>query len=124
MAKTLFEQLGCTYKRQNNYLVPHLTLPTEEENPIGIYGQRHLLYLKEHRRITYINLLSNGKLGAYLSEIDKQAQERFEILIKQMKQKQGITEQLKLDNWLEWIRQMNSICNQVDKLILDEIIYS
>lgn len=103
MAKTIFEEMGGTYVRQGDYLIPCLTLPTEKEQPIGLFGQRHLRYLKEHRKITYTNLLTSGKLNAYLADIDRQAQERLETLTEHMKQAQGITEQLKAENALEWI---------------------
>jgi hypothetical protein len=81
MAKSLFEQLGGTYHEENGYLIPDLRLPTEEEQPIGIWGQRHLEYLKHYRKVTYTNLLTSGKLNTYLADIDRQAQERFERLI-------------------------------------------
>lgn len=90
MAKTIFEEMGGRYERQGDYLIPCLTVPDEEEQPIGLFGQRHLRYLKEYRRGTYINLLTSGRLNTYLAEIDKQAQERFERLIEGMKQAQGI----------------------------------
>lgn len=101
MAKSLFKQLGGTYHEENGYLIPDLRLPDEEEQPIGLFGRRHLDYLKQYNRVTYINLLTNGRLNTYLAEIDKQAQERFERLIEDMKQAQGITEQLKAENALE-----------------------
>ena len=88
MTKSLFEQLGGTYHEENGYLIPDLRLPDEEEWPIGIFGQWHLEYLKQYRRITYINLLTSGSLNAYLAHIDKQAQERLERLIEDMKQAQ------------------------------------
>ena len=100
MAKTLFEQLCGTYHEENGYFIPDLRLPDEEEQPIGVFGRRHLDYLKQYRRVTYINLLTSGKLNSYLAEIDKQAQERFDRLIEDMKQSQGITEQLKTENAL------------------------
>ena len=89
MTKTIFEEMGGTYVRQGDYLIPCLTLPTEKEQPIGLFGKRHLWYLKEYHRLTYTNLLTRGKLNAYLADIDKQAQERFETLTEQMKQAQG-----------------------------------
>lgn len=107
--KSLFEQLGGTYHEENGYLIPDLRLPTEEEQPIGIWGQRHLDYLKQYRRVIYINLLTSGKLNTYLADIDRQAQERFERLIEGMKQTQGITERLKAENALEWIGRLNNI---------------
>ena len=89
MAKTIFEELGGRYERQGDYLIPCLTVPAEEEQPIGTWGQRHLDYLKQYRKVTYTHLLTSGRLNAYLADIDKQAQERFERLIEGMKQAQG-----------------------------------
>ena len=89
--KSIFEQLGGTYHEENGYLIPDLRLPTEEEQPIGTWGQRHLDYLKQYRRVIYTNLLTSGKLNAYLADIDRQAQECFERLIEGMKQAEGIT---------------------------------
>ena len=109
MAKTIFEQLGGRYERQGDYLLPCLTVPEEEEQPIGVWGERHLRYLKEYRRGIYINLLASGRLNAYLAEIDKQAQERFERLVEDMKQVQGITERLKAENQLEWVQRGNHL---------------
>ena len=103
MAKSLFEELGGKYEWQGDYLIPCLTIPAEKEQPIGTWGQRHLDYLKKYRKVTYINLLTSGRLNAYLADIDRQAQERFKRLIEGMKQEQGITEQLKAENALEWI---------------------
>ncbi len=91
MAKTIFEELGGKYEGQGDYLIPCIALPTEEEQPIGIWGQRHLNDLKQYRKVTYTNLLTSGRLNTYLADIDKQAQEPFERLIEGMKQAQGIT---------------------------------
>lgn len=124
MAKSIFEQMGGRYEKQGDYLIPCLTLPAEEEQPIGVWGQRHLRYLKEHRRGTYINLLTSGRLNAYLSELDRQAQERMERLTEGMKQAQGITEQLKAENALEWTGRMNNIRACVREIVEKEIIYS
>ena len=106
MAKTIFEEMGGKYERQGDYLIPCLTVPTEEEQPIGIWGQRHLDYLKQYRKVIYTNLLTSGRLNSYLADIDRQAQERFERLIEGMKQAQGITERLKEENALEWVKQI------------------
>ena len=108
MAKTIFEELGGRYERQGDYLIPCLNVPAEEEQPIGTWGQWHLDYLKQYRRVTYTNLLTSGKLNAYLADIDRQAQERFEQLIEGMKQAQGITERLKEENALEWVGQIKT----------------
>ena len=123
MAKTIFEELGGKYERQGDYLMPCLTVPTEEEQPIGIWGQRHLDYLKQHRKVTYTNLLTSGRLNAYLADIDMQAQERFERLIEDMKQAQGITEQLKAENALEWTERMNNIRACAREIVNNEIIF-
>ena len=124
MAKSLLEQLGGRYEKQGDYLIPCLTLPTEKETVIGVWGQRHLRYLKEYRRITYTNLLTRGRLNSYLADIEKQAQERFETLIEQMKQAQGITEQLKAENALEWVHRMNNIRACAKEIVEREIIYT
>ena len=124
MAKTIFEKMGGTYVRQGDYLIPCLTLPTEKEQPIGLFGQRHLWYLKKYHRLTYTNLLTRGKLNAYLADIDRQAQERFETLTEQMKQAQGITDQLKAENALEWTGRMNNIRACAGEIVNKEIIFA
>ena len=124
MEKTLFEQMGGTYEQQGDYLIPCLALPTEEEKPIGIFGQRHLRYLKEYHKIVYTNLLTSGKLNSYLADIDEQAQEMLFRLVEQMKQAQGITEQLKAENALEWTGRMNNIRACAMEIVNKEIIYA
>ena len=124
MAKTIFEELGGRYERQGDYLIPCLTVPAEEEQPIGTWGQRHLDYLKQYRRVTYINLLTSGRLNTYLADINRQAQERFERLIEGMKQAQGITERLKEENALEWVQHLNNIRACAREIVNEEIIYS
>ena len=96
----------------------------KKEKPIGLFGQRHLRYLKEHHKIIYTNLLTSGRLNAYITDIDKQAQERFETLIEQMKQAQGITERLKAENALEWVGKMNNIRACAMEIVNEEIIYN
>ena len=122
--KSLFEETGGTYTLQGDYYFPNLTLPAEENRPIGIWGQRHKRYLKEHRKATYTTLLTSGKLNTYLSGINEQAQERFERLIDGMKQAQGITEQLKAENALEWVRRMNNIRACAMEIVNKEIIFA
>ena len=100
---------GLWYELQGDYYIPCLILPAEKEQPIGLWGQRHLRYLKEYRRATYITLFTSGRLNNYLADIDRQAQERMERLTEQMKRVQGITEQLKAENALEWTQRMNNI---------------
>ena len=124
MTKSFFEEMGGRYEQQGDYLIPCLTLPTEKETGIGVWGQRHLRYLKEYRRITYTNLLTSGRLNFYLADIDRQAQERFEMLTEQMKQAQGITEQLKAENQLEWVRRINNILMCAREIVEREIIYA
>ena len=124
MRKTIFEKIGGEFERQGDYLIPCLALPPEEEQPIGTWGQRHLDYLKQYRKVTYINLLTSGRLNTYLADIDRQAQERFERLIEGMKQAQGITEQLKEENALEWTRQLNNIRACAREIVNEEIIYT
>ena len=104
--------------------IPCIALPTEEEQPIGTWGQRHLDYLKQYRRVTYTNLITSGRLNTYLADIDKQAQERFERLIEGMKQAQGITEQLKEENALEWTGRLNNIRACVREIVNEEIIFA
>ncbi|MCI8793422.1 MAG: TnpV protein [Eubacterium sp.] len=124
MEKTIFEELGGKYERQGDYLIPCLTVPVEEEQPIGTWGQRHLRYLKKYRRVTYLNLLTSGRLNTYLADIDKQAEELFFRLVEQMKQEQGITERLKEENALEWVKRMNNIRACVREIVEKEVIYA
>ncbi|MCI9598804.1 MAG: TnpV protein [Firmicutes bacterium] len=124
MAKTIFEELGGKYERQGDYLIPCIALPTEEEQSIGTWGQRHLDYLKQHRRVTYTNLLTSGRLNTYLADIDRQAQERFERLIEGMKQAQGITKRLKEENALEWTGRLGNIRACAKEIVEEEILYT
>ena len=124
MAKTIFEELGGKYERQGDYLIPCIALPAEEEQPIGTWGQRHLDYLKQYRKVTYTNLLTSGRLNTYLADIDRQAQERFERLIESMKQAQGITERLKEENALEWVQRLNNIRACAREIVNEEIIFA
>lgn len=117
------ENNGLWYELQGEYYLPCLTLPPEEEKPIGIWGQRHKRYLQKHKRAFYTTLLTSGKLNSYLADIDKQAQERLETLVEQMKQTQGITEQLKAENSLEWAGRMNNIRTCAMEIV-NEIIYT
>ena len=124
MEKSLFEQMGGTYTQQGDYILPNLTLPTKEKRPIGIWGQRHARHLKQHHKILYYNLLTSGKLNAHLAEIDRQAEEMFFRLVKQMAEREGVTEQLKAQNQMEWVGRMNNIRNGVAEIIYAEIIFS
>ena len=115
---------GLWYELQGDYYIPCLILPAEKEQPIGLWGQRHLRYLKEYRRATYITLFTSGRLNNYLADIDRQAQERFERLIESTKQAQGITERLKAENALEWTGRLNNIRACAMEIVNEEIIYA
>lgn len=118
------ESNGLWYELQGDYYTPCLTLPAEKEHkPIGLWGHRHKRYLQEHKRAVYITLLTSGKLNAYLADVDKQAEKRFERLVEQMKQSQGITEQLKTENTLEWVQRMNNIQACAREIVNKEIIF-
>lgn len=123
MEKSLFEQMGGTYTQQGDYVLPNLILLAENQ-PIGIWGQRHARYLKQHHRILYYSLLTSGKLNAHLAEIDRQAEEIFFRLIKQMANREGVTEQLKAENQMEWVRRMNNIRSSITEIINVELIYA
>ena len=123
MSKTIFEEMGGAYVRQGDYDLPCLSLPTEKENkPIGVWGQRHLRYLKQHRKVLYTNLLTSGKLNSYLADIDEQAEGMFFRLVKQMAEREGVTEQLKVENQMEWVGRMNNIRNRAMEIVNEEII--
>ena len=124
MAKTIFEEMGGTYTQIGDYLLPDLELPEKEQQPIGVWGQRHRRYLKEHRRATYTALLASAKLNSYLTDIDRQAEEMFVRLVKQMAANESITEQLKADNQMEWVRRMNNIRNRAMEIVNSELIYA
>lgn len=125
MKKSIFEEMGGTYIRHGDYLIPCLTLPKEEgQRFIGVWGQRHLRYLKEYRRTVYLNLFTSGQLNGYLADIEEQAQERFERIVEQMKQAQSITKQLKAENTLEWVGRMKNIWTCAKEIVDREIIYN
>ena len=125
MAKTIFAELGGNYVRQGDYLFPCLSLPTEKENRlIGVWGQRHLRYLKQHRKVLYTNLLTSGKLNSYLADIDKQAEDMFLRLIEQIANREGVTEQLKAENQMEWVCRKNNIRSRAMEIVNDELIYT
>lgn len=123
MEKSLFEQTGGTYSRVGDYMLPDLLPPQEETKPIGLWGQRHARYLKIHRKVTYYNLLTSGKLNSYLAEINEQAENMFFRLVKEYADKQGITEQLKSENALEWVQRLNNIRACVREIVEKEIVY-
>lgn len=124
MAKSIFEEMGGTYHEENGYLIPDLTLLTEEEKPIGIWGQRHLQYIREHKRLFYVNLLTSGKLNSYLADINEQAEELFFRLVKQLAEKEGITEELKSTNQMAWVGAMNNIRARAREIVYTDIVYA
>lgn len=125
MDKYIYDECnGLWYELQGDYYIPCLTLPTEKVQPIGLWGRRHKYYLQNHKRAFYTTLLTSGKLNAYLADVDKQAEERFERLVEQMKQLQGITEQLKSENTLEWVQKMNNIQACAKEIVEKEIIFA
>jgi len=115
---------GLWYELQGDYYLPCLTLPEEEAQPIGLWGQRHGQYLKEHRKATYITLKVEGKLNRYLADIDKQAEEMYHRLIKEMAEKQGVMETLKAEKPWEWIGLMNNIQTYAREVVNSELIYA
>lgn len=122
MVKSFFEEMGGTYHEENGYLIPDLTLPTEEKT-IGIWEQRHLRYIKEHKRLFYVNLLTSGKLNSYIANTNEQAEELFFRLVKEMTKKQKITEYLKATDQMLWVGKTNTIRNADMEIVNKEIIY-
>ena len=124
MAKTIFEEMGGTYVRQGEYNLPCLSLPAEKENkPIGVWGQRHQGYNRQYKRILYTTLITSGKLNSYLADIDEQAEGMFLRLVEQIANREGVTEQLKVENQIEWVRAMNSIQHRVTEIVNAELIF-
>ncbi len=123
MAKTIFEEMGGSYEMQGDYYLPCLSLPEEEQNPVGVWGQRHLRHIKEHKRTLYANLLTSCKLNSYLADIDEQAKEMFSRLVKQLAEKENVTEKLKAENQMLWIQKMNNIRNMAMNVVNMEVIF-
>ena len=121
--KSIFEQFGGVYTMQGDYRLPNLTLPAEEERPIGVWGQRRLNYLKHHRKVLYYNLLTSGKLHSHLADTEEQAQALFPRLVKEYAEKEGVTEQLKSTDNMVWVRKMNNIRNRAAEMVNNEVIY-
>ena len=118
------EQNGLWYELQGDYYIPCLELPTEkEERHIGVWGQRHLRYIQEYKKVFYINLLTSGKLQSHLADVEEQAQELFDRLMKQRAEREGITEKLKADNQMEWIGRMNALRSAVTETVNAEVIF-
>lgn len=123
MAKTIFEQTGGTYTIQGDYCLPDLTLPPEEERPIGVWAHRRRQYLKQHHKILYYNLLTSGRLHSHLSDVEEEAQLLFLRLVKEYAEKEGVTEQLKAENPTEWVRKMNNIRNRAAETVCNDLIF-
>ena len=120
--KSIFEQQGGTYTMQGDYRLPNLLPPTEEERPIGVWGQRRLNYLKHYRKVLYYNLLTSGKLHSHLADVEEQAQDLFSRLVKECAEKEGITEQLKATAPMKWVQSINNIQWSINEYIEKEII--
>ena len=125
MDKYIFdEKNGLWYELQGDYYLTCLKLPEEEEQPIGIWGQRHRRYLKENRKVLYADLLTSGKLNGYLADIDRQAEEMFSRLVKQMAKAEGITEKLKADDMMSWVGRMNGVRSRAAEIVNAKLIFA
>ena len=125
MEKVIYdEKNGLWYELQGDYYIPCLKLPEEEQQPIGVWGQRHLRHIKQNSKVLYLNLLTSGKLNGYLADIDKQAEDMLSRLVKQMAEREGVTEQLKADNQMEWVGRMNNIRNRAIEVVNTDIVYA
>lgn len=113
-----------SYTMQGDYFVSNLTLPPEKQIEVGIWGLRHLRYMQQYRNVLYINLLTSGKLNNYLADIDKQADDMFSRLVKQMADREGVSEELKADNQMEWVGRMNNIRSRVREVVNEGLIYN
>ena len=118
------EKNGLWYELQGDYYLPCLKLPKEEEQPIGIWGQRHRRYLKENCKVLYADLLTSGKLNGYLADIDRQAEEMFSRLVKQMAKAEGITEKLKADDMMSWVGRMNGVRSRAAEIVNAKLIFA
>lgn len=116
------EQTGISYTLQGDYYLPDLALSDEEEQSIGLWGQRHLRYIKQHRKVLYLNLLTSGKLNGYLADINKQAEDMLSRLVEQMAEREGVTEELKANSQMEWVARMNNIRNRAIESVNNELI--
>lgn len=124
MENTLFEKFGGTYTKQGDYLLPNLILPAEEATGyIGVWGQRSLNYLKHRRKVLYYNLFTSGKLHSHLADTEEQAQQLFSRLVKELAEKEGVTEELKTTDMLLWVQKMNNISNRAMEIVNNELIY-
>ena len=118
------EKTGISYTLKGDYYLPDIALSNEEQQPVGIWGQRHLRYIKQNRKVLYTNLLTSGKLNGYLVDIDKQAEKMFSRLVKQMAEREGATEALKAENQMEWVGRMNNIRSKATEIVNNDLIYT
>ena len=124
LMKSLFEQLGGTYRQEGDYLISNLSLPDEPEYQIGKYGRMRRSYLKAHRPVLYANFLTSGTLHRHLAEIDQACNERMEIVVSAMAKQEGVTESLKAADQMEWVHRMNSIRSRAEEIVLTELVYN
>ena len=124
MVKTIFEQTGGTYTMQGDYFLPDLTLPPEEKRPIGVWAQRRRQYLKQHYKILYYNLLTSGKLRSHLADVEEEAQALYLRLVKEYAEREGVTEQLKAENPMEWVQKMNNIRSRASETVYADLIFA
>uniref|UniRef100_UPI003FEEBC18 TnpV protein n=1 Tax=Candidatus Fimenecus sp. TaxID=3022888 RepID=UPI003FEEBC18 len=123
--KTIFENSGGTYTQVGDYLLPNLSLPAEEkETNIGVWAMRHKRYLRQNHKVRYYNLLTSGKLNSYLADIEEQAQNLFSRLVKDLAEKENVTEKLKSDNPMLWAQKMNNIRNRATEIVNEQVIYN
>ena len=122
MEKTIFEQLGGTYTQQGDYLLPKVKLPEQEHGDIVVWGNRRRQFLKQHHRIKYYNMLTKCTLYPHLADVEQQANTLFLRLVDELAEKEGITEQLKASDQMEWVRRMNNICARANEIIRSELI--
>ncbi len=120
--KSLFEQMGGTYTQQGDYFLPDLKLPPEEDRPVGVWGQRRLRYLREHRPILYTNLKTTGQLRSHLADVEEQANALFLRLVEDYAASEGVTEQLKTTESMEWVRRMNNIREKATETVNAEVL--
>lgn len=121
--KSIFEQSGGTYTLQGDYRLPNLTLPAEETRSIGVWGQRRQNYLKHNRKVLYYNLLTSGKLHSHLADTEEQAQTLFSRLVKELAEKEGVTEQLKATDQMAWVCRMNNIRERATEVVNSEVVF-
>ena len=122
--KSLFEEMGGTYRQEGDYLIPNLALPDDDNYQIGKYGRMRLDYLKEHRKILYTNYLMDGTLSKHLSEIEEACNERMKTIVSDMVKREGVTEALKAADQMEWVCRMNNIRNRAEETVLAEFVYA